>query len=256
MTQFSLKIVALCSMLLDHLAKVVLSSGVLTDVLGYSTDLWLRTMMMAVGRLAFPIFAWFTAEGCKKTKHPGKYLLRMLMFAVLSEVPFQLCFYGAYSRGLSLACHNVIFTMLFAACAIFASKWLAQKRVPYAAAVLIPAVLVLALCWWQYTDYNAWGAALILLLYYMPNEKGRLITMASWVTVFILIWHGWSGQGFSWISGNNYGLLLQWLVEMLVVPLLATYNGEKGMDRPWGKWLFYVFYPAHLLILFLIRLWL
>lgn len=251
MTQLSLKLVALLSMLMDHLAKVLLSTGIFSDALGVSMDLYLRTMMIAVGRLAFPIFAWFTAEGCKKTKDPKKYLLRMLIFAILSEIPFRLCFYG---RVASFTTSNVLFTFLFAACAIFAAQWLQTKRIPYPFAVMVPSVAAMVICWVQYTDYNAWGCALVLLLYYMPNEKGRLLALGSWITLFQLIWKGSNGGTLTWISGNDYNLLLQWVVEMLAVLFLAAYNGEKGSDKPWAKWLFYVFYPVHLLLLYLIRM--
>lgn len=252
MTQLSLKLVALFSMLLDHLAKVVLSKGVLVDLLGVSGDFYLRTMMMAVGRLAFPIFAWFVAEGCKKTKNPKKYLLRMLVFAVLSEVPFQLCFYGAATRGVQLALHNVMFTFLFAAGAIFLSEFLREKKVPYGLAVLLPCVAAMAICWWQYTDYNAWGCALVLLLYFVPGEKGQLLVLGAWITLFQLLWKGSTGYGLSWLGGNDYNLLLQWMVELLAVLFLAAYNGEKGSHKPWSKWLFYGFYPVHLVLLYLL----
>lgn len=251
MTQLSLKLVALFSMLLDHLAKAVLFTGALSGVLGVSGDLHLRTMMMAVGRLAFPIFAWFTAEGCKKTKAPKKYLLRMLIFAILSEIPFRLCFYGRITGFIT---GNVIFTFLFSALAIFASQWLREKKLPYGLAVLIPSLIAMAACWMIYTDYNAWGCALVLLLYYMPNEKGRLLGLGAWITLFQLIWKGSNGGSLTWISGNDYNLLLQWMVEMLAVLFLAAYNGEKGSDKPWAKWLFYWFYPIHLLLLYLIRM--
>lgn len=251
MTQLSLKLVALVSMLMDHLAKAVFCTGILSDILGFSGDLYLRTMMMAVGRLAFPIFAWFAAEGCKKTTDPKKYLLRMLIFALLSEIPFRLCFYGRVS---GFTTSNVIFTFLYAACGIFATQWLLQKKVPYALSVLVPSLFAVAICWIQYTDYNAWGCALVLLLYYMPGEKGKLLLLGTWITLFQLIWKGSNGGSLTWIYGNDYNLLLQWMVEMLSVLFLAAYNGKKGTDKPWAKWLFYVFYPVHLMILYLIRI--
>lgn len=251
MTQFSLKLVALLSMVLDHLAKAVLSTGVLSGTLGVSGDLHLRTMMMAIGRLAFPIFAWFTAEACKKTKAPKKYLLRMLIFALLSEIPFQLCFYGSVS---GFTTGNVMFTFLFAACAIFSSEWLTGKKVPYWISVLLPSIAAMAICWILYTDYNAWGCGLVLLLYYMPNEKGRLLLTGSWITLFQLIWKGNNGGMLTWLSGNDYNLLIQWMVEMLSILFLASYNGEKGTNKPWAKWMFYVFYPVHLLLFYLIRM--
>lgn len=251
MTQFSLKLLALFCMLADHVSKVILSGGVLIPYIGAEADLWLRTMLEVIGRIAFPIFAWFTAEGCKKTKNPTRYLLRLLIFAVLSEVPFQLCFYGAGYLGVRLACHNVIFTMLLGACAIICGQYL-EKKLPPLVACLIPGLIAVALGWILYTDYNAWGVALIILLYYLKGEKERLLLLLCWCTVFMLIWHGYNGNTLIWFTGaNNYKLLLQWIGTLFSVGFLATYNGERGRSC---KWLFYVFYPVHLLLIYLIRI--
>jgi len=252
MTQFSLKLLALLFMLCDHFSKVVLSTGVLAPILGTEGNLWLRTMLTVVGRKAFPMFAWFTAEGCRKTANFPRYLLRLLVFAALSELPFQLCFYGAGESGFRLACHNVIFTLLLAAMAIYVGKLLEKRRVPRLAALLMPGALAVILGWVLKMDYNAWGVALILLLYALPEEKPRLILLAAWFTVFQLIWHGFDGQTLVWLTDSNqYGILLQWIGGMFAVPLLATYNGEKGRR---GKWLFYIFYPAHLAALYGLRM--
>ena len=249
MTQFTLKLIALIAMLLDHTAKVVLRTGVLASWIGIENDMLVRNIMVIAGRMAFPIFAWFAAEGCRKTKSMGRYTLRLLIFAVLSEAPFQLCFYGAYENGIQLACHNVMFTLLLAVGAVFAGSWLETHRVPKPLACLIPACAAIALGWVLHTDYNAWGVALVLGLYYMPEQKGKLIFLAAWCTSFQLIWHGWNGSGLNWLSGTGRIQILYWLGSMFSVPLLAAYSGERGRR---SKWLFYGFYPLHLLALFLI----
>lgn len=251
MTQFSLKLLALVCMFCDHLSKVVLSTGVLVPMVGVQADLWIRTMLTVVGRVALPIFAWFTAEGCRKTTNSRKYLLRLAVFAVISEVPFQLCFYAGFIQALTPGCHNVIFTMLFGAAGILVGQYLKEKKVPAVMAAFVPAVLAVSLGWVLKTDYNAWGVALIIMLYYLREDKERLIFLACWITVFQLIWHGWNGQVLVWLSNeSDYKLLLQWLGGLFSVGFLATYNGEQGRRC---KWLFYVFYPVHLLILYLVR---
>jgi hypothetical protein len=76
--------------------------------------------------------------------------------------------------------------------------------------------------------------------------------LVCWISVFQLIWHGFTGHTFLWLSRENYGkLLLQWLGAMLSVGFLAAYNGQQGKR---AKWLFYIFYPAHLTVLFLLTL--
>lgn len=248
MTQFTLKCLALLFMLCDHLSKVVLSTGVLRPIIGAEADLWLRTALMVVGRIAFPIFAWFTAEACRKTRSMPKYLLRLFVFSVLSEIPFQLCFYDAETAGLTIACHNVMFTLLLAALAIYLGTVVEKYRRPKPL-MLLPGIAAMVLGWLLHTDYNLWGVGLVLLLYYLPEDKLRLAFLGGWMTVFMLIWHGWNGQTLSWISSNDYGLIMEWLGGLFSVPLLACYNGDKGRN---GKWLFYVFYPAHLGILYVI----
>ncbi len=251
MSRYVLKIIALICMLCDHTSKVCLSGGVLIPVLGAEGNLWLTTMLEVVGRMALPIFVWFTAEGAKKTRSPRKYLLRLLLFAVLSEMPFQLCFYGAGYLGFQPGCHNVIFTMFLGASGILAGEYLKEK-LPPGLGRLLPALAAVVLGWVLHTDYNAWGVGLIIVLYYLQEERGKLLFLLAWCTVFQLIWHGYHGETLVWLTGqNSYKLILQWMGMLLSVGLLATYNGEKGKD---GKWLFYVFYPLHLLILYFIRI--
>ena len=69
------------------------------------------------------------------------------------------------------------------------------------------------------------------------------------MTVFMLLWHGWDGQGFVWLHGGTE-LIWLWLGGMLSVPLLAAYDGKRGQGM---KWLFYGFYPVHLAVLYGIR---
>ncbi len=235
MSQFTLKLIALAAMLLDHLAKTLLTTQALSPLLGMELAAAVNTFMLVAGRMAFPIFAWFAAEGCRKSRNPGRYLLRLVIFALLSEIPFQLVFYGTWTPGF----HNVIFTILLAAAAICGGRRLTDHGIPEAAAKVLPAVLAVVLGWVLQTDYNAWGVALILGIYYVPRERGKLLFLAAWVTVFQLIWHG---------MAQSYGAfslqLLLWIGGMFAAVFLAAYNGNRGRG---SKWLFYIFYPVHLL---------
>lgn len=251
MTAFSLKLVALICMFCDHLSKVVLSTGCLISYVGVEGNLWIRTVLCVVGRIAFPIFSWFTAEGCRKTSNPGRYLLRLTLFAVLAEVPFQLCFYGGHLSRVTLGGHNVIFTMLFGAGGILLGQRLMERGIPKWFSLLLPACLAVWLGFYLSTDYNGWGVALIILLYHLKEERQQLIFLTCWITVFMLIWHGWNGEVLVWLSGkSNSVLLLEWIGALFSVGFLLSYNGEKGRG---SKWLFYLFYPIHLMLLYLIR---
>ena len=120
MTQFLLKLIAMLAMLTDHAVKTVIKTGTLSAWVGMETERMIRIAMLVIGRMAFPIFAWFAAEGCRKTSDPKRHLIRLLVFSVLSEVPFQLCFHGTLKPGAT----NVIFTMLLSALAIHSAPLL------------------------------------------------------------------------------------------------------------------------------------
>ena len=249
MTQFTLKLLALVFMLLDHTAKVLLPAGTLAPLVGMEQEMLIRSAMMILGRAAFPMFAWFAAEGCRRSSHLGKYCLRLLAFAILSEVPFQLCFYRAADFGFQLGCHNVLFTIFLAAAAIYGSRLLERKGLNKIAVQLLTSAAAIALGWVLRTDYNAWGVALILGLYYMPQGLGRLGFAAAWVSVFQLLWHGWDGARLVWLTSAGSIQLLYWLGGLFGVLLLATYSGAQGRR---SKWLFYGFYPVHLALLYLL----
>ena len=249
MTQFLLKLIAMLAMLTDHAVKTVIKTGTLSAWVGMETERMIRIAMLVIGRMAFPIFAWFAAEGCRKTSDPKRHLIRLLVFSVLSEVPFQLCFHGTLKPGAT----NVIFTMLLSALAIHSAPLL-ERYLPKTAARILPSVLAVALGWVLQTDYNAWGVALVIGLYYLPDRKRRILYLFTWVTVFQLIWHGWSKGTCLWLTpGGQLLLPLYYLGCLAAVALLCCYNGERG---PNAKWLFYVFYPAHLLVLYLVQLYL
>ena len=246
MTQYTLKLIAMAVMLLDHFSAVVLRSGALRPWLGMALDWQLQVWLEAVGRIAFPVFARCTAVGCEKSGHPGKYLLRMAGFALISEVPFQLAFHGSLAfRG-----QNVIFTLLLGVLAVYVGR----LRIPHVPRWCLPAVTALgavALGWVLKTDYNGWGVALVLGLYYIRERKGKLLYLSAWITLFQLIWHGWDGRTLVWLTGQGSLTVLYWLCCMASVGLIAGCSGEQGKGN---KWLFYVFYPTHLLVLYAMTL--
>ena len=143
---------------------------------------------------------------------------------------------------------NVIVTMFLAALAIHAAPWLEGRGIPPLPAKLLPAAAAVALGWFLHTDYNAWGVGLVIMLYYLPDQKRRLLFLTAWVTVFQLLWHGVQDGQILWLQPRGWLILLYYLGYLLAVALLACYNGKLG---PKSKWLFYVFYPVHLSLLYL-----
>ncbi|MCI6386849.1 MAG: conjugal transfer protein TraX [Firmicutes bacterium] len=145
---FHLKLIAACTMFIDHMGHTL-----------FPTVLWLR----CIGRLAFPIFCFLIAEGCVYTRDRRKYALRLLVFALLSEVPFDLMVGGTVWYPYS---QNVLWTLLAGALICWCVDWALRKKTP-AAFLLTGAAVAAAFCLLELagTDYRGWGMLLVVLFY-------------------------------------------------------------------------------------------
>ncbi len=251
---FDLKMIAIIAMTVDHVAWTFFS---------FSTYPLAATIMHTIGKLTFPIMAFFIVEGYTHTRSVARYMGRMALFALISLLPFVMLF-GSWSY------HNVLFTMLFGLCAIqvyekpLPDAWMRRLEaggLPQAVKAILPAasrvVCLLALeAVSQFTDWSLMGVPLILLMYVM-RHKGRM--MRTLIPIAIVL-------GFAFVIGAlqfigmyaergivNAGDLLNlgtMLGMLLTVPLLARYRGVRGRNL---KYLFYVYYPAHMMVLVLLR---
>lgn len=240
MTWNVLKWVAIAAMLIDHTAAVLggwlppLCSGLMRDV----------------GRMAFPIFAYGIAQGCVYTHSARRYLGRLLLFAVLSEIPYRL---ALRAGSLAFGLFNVFFTLLAGAACCQLVKFCRSKGRRWAWAAVVPVAAIVLLCEILGTDYGGFGVLCILLPYlFWESKPARLIALGSVVAfLYVVVSHF---QGFSyplWWMENPSALgsmLQQTLFALAGVGLIALYNGQPGSKK--GKWAFYIFYPAHLLALF------
>lgn len=210
-----LKLIAVVSMLIDHVGAVFFENAV-----------WMR----CVGRLAMPIFCFFIAEGYFHTRDRKKYLLRIGLFALIAEIPFDLAFYDSLAYW---GHQNVMCTFFLAILAMLAfdeckARWDGKKGLAFGTAAAIVLALAATLA---KTDYGAYGVALVFLFYIM-RERGLLAQVAAALMYMLFT--------------RNVGISL-WAMAS-AVPILM-YNGEKGRSL---KWFFYCFYPGHLLIIGLI----
>lgn len=216
--EFGIRIFAMAAMVSDHTAVA------LSWLLSPSLYMLLR----AFGRCAFILFAFLTAEGAAHTKNRPRYLLRLLLLALLSEPFFDL----AIERRLTLSFQNTVFTLLLAVLAI--------ELIERFKGVLLPAVFVLlAMTAAQLlkSDYGAVGVIAVLLFYF-----GRVRGLPpAVITVFFSV-----GMIFSEAGKLHFNSLF----SLLSLPLLLFYNGRRG--KSFGA-VFYLFYPAHLLALFLLQ---
>ena len=211
---FALKCIAMVTMLIDHTGMV----------------LFPRYMIFRmIGRLAFPIYCFLLVEGAVHTSNWKKYLGRLFLFALISEIPFNLAVGGQlwYPKT-----QNVFFTLFLGLLAVLLLKapnvgrnrWLITGI-----RVILVLVLVLA-AGLARTDYGAGGVIFILVFYVFRSQL--LLKSAAFAAATAFLYGGI----------ENYAILS-------LAPILC-YNGKRGPGAL--KYVFYVFYPAHLLLLYLL----
>lgn len=228
MSAFVLKIIALISMTCDHLSYVIFRKF---SFLNY------------IGRIAFPIFAFQISEGYAHTKNLKKYLLRLFVFALISQAPFAL-FKSAFSSSFAL---NIFFTLFLGLIAITVFEMFNKldsknKYVHYLNVVfgLICTAAIACVAEVIHCDYGYYGIVIIFVFHIF--KKNRLlmnISFVLWTIVFYLK---------NLIYSSHFEIyLLIILYTCLSLAFINLYNNKKGKDI---KYLLYLFYPIHLLIFY------
>lgn len=255
-TRFSaeqLKKIALVSMVIDHAAVGLIEQSELASGAAWSLC---GTAMRLVGRVAFPLFAFMIAEGAAHTRDRKKYALRLLLLAVISEIPFNLV---AGRTWFFPADQNTVFTLLLGLLAIWAGDLIcgtvtgfgrgdrgktgnsggrpeAERRwipVGYERYIRVLAAVPFGLAAYVLrTDYDLLGVMLIVILYTLRAEP-QLRTMICGTLLLCMYM-------------NLYGV-----AACVAIFLINRYNGEKGGGS--GK-IFYAFYPLHLLVIWGIKM--
>ncbi|WP_297211281.1 TraX family protein [uncultured Flavonifractor sp.] len=237
----ALKYLAALCMLVDHMGMVF--PTMLSDL---GLPLWADLLPRLIGRLAFPIFAYFVAEGCRRTRFFSRYLLRLGLFALLSQLPFAL---ASGTRG-----GNVILTFFLAAGSVWGFQRAGQAGwSPAAASLPLLAACVLALA--LNCDYGFPGVLLVFALWLQGEDRKRLlVVLGAGLALIYLVYQPLVGLlTLPWLSASLAGGYLAsvmpfwglcWLCASASLALLGAYRGQLGVQ---SKWFFYVFYPAHLL---------
>ena len=250
LTGAQLKYLACVSMVIDHVGMLFAPMAAVAGA-----DDLLYHLFRYAGRLAFPIFAFFVAEGCLHTHDFRRYLLRLGLFGALTHV-VALIATGGQSG-------SVIATFFFAALGIWFYRLLRERGLhPFFA--LLPAAALVLLGQLFHVDYGGAGVAAVVALFLCgPRLDRRLLclglaTAATYLVHFPLelaltdrIWENVSSY-LPWFTGFYLPYqLLCLLCSWAALPLLARYNGRPGRS---GKWFFYWFYPVHMAVLYLLSL--
>ena len=207
LTAAQLRVLALTLMLVDHVGRTMFPE---------------QTWMVCLGRLAFPIFAFQTATGYIHTRDFRGYCRRLLIFGLVSEIPFNLMVTGSFFYP---GHQNVMFTLLMG---LLACRAWDTRRWWLLALALLGAMF-------GQTDYGALGAATVLMFHVFRQERPVLALL-----LFLLNCFGYGAPS------------IQSFAVLAMVPI-HLYRGEKGRGGKWLQYGSYLFYPAHMLILGLLQ---
>ncbi|MBE5929136.1 MAG: conjugal transfer protein TraX [Lachnospiraceae bacterium] len=209
----TLKLIAIFAMLIDHIAACLSFAMTQPD---------LYTIMRMIGRVAFPIFCFCLAEGYVHTKNIQAYIIRLFIFAIISEIPYDI---GRGSNSIIEFGHqNVFFTLCLGLFAIYVIENLCKNKASKFLTVFISCVAAYGMK----MDYYFAGILLILAFYYFrENRLNRIISVCL----------------FNLYLNQPTGIISLFFIEL--------YNGKKGANI---KYLLYAFYPVHFVVLFIIRL--
>lgn len=233
MSSFVIKLIAIITMLCDHSGDAILGRFSFLNV---------------IGRIAFPLFCFQIVIGYKHTKNVNKYFLRLFLFGIISQIPFSLFTYLYLGRFDML---NVFFTLAIGLLAIYV---LDVFPIKYKAFALIIDIVLMILAEFAQTDYGWFGVCLIICIYLFYNDKKYIQKSENSVTyfnnniLFTIVFFALVLIKFSnyFAVGSYYLGIVQIIGTFFPIVFMLLYNGKKG---PSMKYVFYAFYPVHLLIL-------
>lgn len=223
----ALKRIACISMLIDHIGASCLEAGAFSTAPAISSHLLrLDFLLRCIGRLAFPIYCFLLVEGFVHTRNPRRYAGRMLLFGLVSEVPFDLAF---FRTPVYWGHQNVYWTLFLGLAALICLSHTQADGRPSAAGTLgaLSCAVLAELC---RTDYGAIGVATIAVLYLLrENRKSQCLVGAA--------------------------LCCYELPAPAAYLPVWFYNGKRGHCGRVQQWGFYLFYPVHLALLACITNW-
>lgn len=208
----ALKLIAMAAMAIDHVALIFFcdNPGAIT----------LYELMRTIGRISYPVFALLVVEGYLHTHNLGRYAKRLLYFAIVSEIPWQLINHDGS--------HNVLFTLL---AGLFVMYIIERWHTTNTNNLLLTAMTGGLLTYFQ-TDYD-WRGLLLILVFYLFKNDALLQTIFG---VLVMSFYGFTGA-------------------LLAFVVVNAYNGNRGfIQSDIGKHLVYSFYPCHLLLLWFVRI--
>lgn len=229
MNRNQLKYLALISMLIDHIGMFFVPTN---TILGF--------ILRVIGRIAGPTFCMFLAEGFIYTSNRTKYAIRLLAAAILSQFAYLFAEFGTTFAFLGW---NMIFTLFISFMMLLAYENIENNIFKWISVTILISITLIA-------DWPIVGPLLVLNFYCNRNNKKEL-TLNYCAIVLVN-----TALSIVFLVSNK----MPWYKELwhlgmfLFVPLIYLYDGKKFKTNAFNKWLFYIFYPLHLVVLALIKI--
>ena len=235
LTSGQLKMIAMGTMFIDHAAAAIIFGSGLNEMSPLVENIGIA--MRLVGRMAFPLYAFLLVQGFLWTRNWSHYVMRMAVFALISEIPFNLMVAGEiwYSRA-----QNTIVTLLIGLICMKMLEAVSEGKSGFGGKILGISLAVWTIAAAMFvaellrTDYGALGVLLIVVLYTFRHRPSELVVAGCPATALI------------------YGFSMEVLLAWIAFFFISRYNGERG--RKLGL-VSYVFYPVHLLAVWGIGEW-
>jgi len=221
-----LKLIACITMLIDHFGHAIVPYLPVP----YLVDLYY--VCRIIGRLAFPIYCFLLAEGMRRTRDPKKYILRLAVGILLAELPFDILLEGRFTW----AYQSVMVTLTLGAIMLLCMKKTEKKVLKLLMIIPFALLAELAKC-----DYGGWGIVMIAVFALFDRIPVQLLALllvnAAMESAVVPVF--------------GIPVSAQLFAVLAMVPI-ALYSGKKLTRSKAVQWAFYLFYPAHLLILWMV----
>lgn len=217
---YKLKIIAIAAMTLDHIGAVFFPHII---------------SLRVIGRITAPVMAFFIAEGYTKTQNVKRYMLRLFSFATLSMVPYCLVFGRTF---------NILFDLFLGLLIIYLTDKVKDDYCKWGIVLLGTLIAMLI-----GTEGRMGISALAYLFYRFRNDKRSIALSMSilYLSPVIILSLFELAANKTGLAGNTFYLIHPF--SLIALPLIFSYNGERGR---YGKYLFYIYYPGHLMVIYVI----
>lgn len=227
LSQEMLKLIACVTMLIDHFGHAIVPQLQIPHMVEF------YYACRSIGRIAFPIYCFLLVEGMRRTRDPYRYVLRLFIGALLAELPFDLLFDGYFNWGYQ----SVMVTLTLGALMLLSMKKVNKQWLKFLLVLPFVVLAEIVKC-----DYGAGGIAMIAVFALVPRQPTQALAL-------VLV--NWLAIPSATLPILGFPVSVQLFAILALIPI-GLYSGRKLTYSRAVQWAFYLFYPLHILILWII----